>query len=210
MSRRPTRSLLAVTLATLVLLVTACADATDQAGPTETPAETDAPAESDAAYNDADTTFLQGMIPHHEQAVTMAEMLPDHTDRPELVAFAEDIVALQQAEISKMQAMLDEAGATDDGGHDGMEGMEDADDMHDMAGMMSDEQMSELAGLEGQEFDLAFIDMMIEHHQGAVDASEDVIADGEHPEVRALAEEIIAAQEDEIEQMNEWRDEWAA
>ncbi len=204
MSLRPSRPLLAVTLATLVLLVTACGDAADQAGPTETPADTDAAAQSDAAYNDADTTFLEGMIPHHEQAVTMAEMVPDHTDRPELVTFAEDIIALQQAEIAQMQAMLEEAGATDDG-HSG----HDMDDM-DMAGMMSEEQMTELMGVEDQEFDLLFIDMMIEHHQGAVDASEDVIEDGEHPEVRALAEEIITAQEDEIEQMNEWRDEWAA
>lgn len=215
MTLRASRPVLVVMLSTIVLLVAACGDAPDQAGPTETPAQTDAAAESDAGYNDADITFLQGMIPHHEQAVTMGEMVPDRTDRPELLAFAEDIIETQQAEITQMQTMLDEAGATDDHeGHDDMEegdesdGMSDMDDM-DMAGMMSEEQMTELMGLKDQEFDLLFIDMMIEHHQGAVDASEDVIQDGENPEVRALAEEILAAQQEEIDQMNEWREEWA-
>lgn len=206
MSLAVSRSLPAVLLATLVLLLTGCGGPADQAGPADPPADTDVPAEGDAGYNDADISFLEGMIPHHEQAVTMAEMVPDRTDRPELLAFAEDIIEMQQAEIAQMQTVLDEAGATEGhaGGHD-----DQMDGMHDMAGMMSEEQMTELDGLQDQEFDLFFLDMMTEHHQGAVDASEDVLEEGDNPEVRALAKEIIAAQQEEIDQMNAWREEWA-
>lgn len=216
--RRPShRFLTAVFVFTLALLVAACGDAEDQAGPTEGPPETEAPEESQAPYNDADVAFLTGMIPHHEQAVAMAEMVPEHTDRPELVALAEDIIAMQQAEITQMQTMLDEANATDGhgGGHDEKADTEESaetdgmDGMDGMQGMMSEEQMAELRGVRDQEFDLLFIDMMIEHHQGAVDSSEQVIQEGENPDVRALAEEIIAAQQEEIDQMNAWREEWA-
>lgn len=243
MRSRTAPSVPAVMLVSLALLVAAC-DAAEQAGPTETPpetaAETEPPAETDAGYNDADIAFLEGMIAHHAQAVAMAEVVPDHTDRAELVAFAEDIIEMQQAEITQMRTMLEEAGATDGHGGgmdhtedsagmddmaddmggtadgDGMDGMPERDGMEGMEGtegtegMMSEEQMSALQGLQGQEFDLRFIDLMIEHHQGAIDASERVLQEGEHPEVRALAEGIIAAQQDEIEQMTAWREQWSS
>lgn len=204
MHTRTRRTLLTVLLA-LALAVTACGDngetTTDDA-PTD-----EAPSDEGADYNDADITFLQGMIPHHEQAVEMAEWVPDRTDRPELLSFAEEIIATQQAEIDQMQAMLDDAGAA--GSPDDHEGHGE-DDGHDMAGMMTEEQMGELQGLEGVEFDVLFLDMMTEHHQGAVDSAEAVLEEGQNPEIRALAQEIITAQQAEIDQMSEWREQWAA
>jgi uncharacterized protein (DUF305 family) len=195
-----TRTALIALLSVLVLLAAACNGAAD-APDTDEPPATDATDE--AAYNDADIAFLQGMIPHHDEAVQMARLVPDRTDRPELNQLAEDIVASQEAEIAQMERMLGEAGAErDDDGHPGPgdDGME---------GMMDEEEMERLADLEGTEFDLAFVDMMIAHHEGAITGAERGIDEGEHPQVRQLAEEIVAEQRAEIDQMTTWREQWA-
>lgn len=193
--RLPIRATLTVILTGLAVLAAACnGDATGDTPSGEATGET--------GYNDADITFLQGMIPHHEQAVEMALLVPDRTDREELGRLATGIIASQEAEISQMDQMLADAGASRDGDHAGHgAGMAD--------GMMTEEQMDELADLDGTEFDLEFIDMMIEHHEGAVTSAEQVIDEGQSPQVRELAEGIIAEQEAEIEQMTTWREQWS-
>lgn len=148
--------------------------------------------------NDADVTFLQGMVPHHSQATEMAEMVPDRTDDPEVNSLADEIVAAQTEEIETMNGLLEQAG------EDPVEPMGGMDTSGmDMSGMMSDEQMGELERLEGEPFVQLWTQMMTEHHQGAIESAQTVLADGENPEVASLAEEIIRAQEAEIEEMAE-------
>jgi uncharacterized protein (DUF305 family) len=190
-----TRNALTALLSALTLLAGACNGAAD-APDTDEPPATDAT--DAAAYNDADLEFIRGMIPHHEEAVEMARLVPERTDRPELNELAEDIIASQEAEIVQMEQMLADAGAERD----------DAAGHGDMPGMMGEEEMERLAGLEGIEFDLAFIDMMVAHHEGAITSAEQVIDDGENPQVRQLAEDVIAEQEAEIAQMSSWREQW--
>jgi len=160
-----------------------------------------------AAVNDADVEFLQGMVPHHSQAVEMAELVPDRSDRPELNELAETIISSQNEEIEQMNSLLSDAGAEPvEGGmdHGGMTegGMT-------MSGMMDDQQMQDLESSEGQDFELMFLDMMTAHHQGAIEVAEQVLDAGENSDVVGLAEQIIEAQQSEIEQMNTWKEQWS-
>ncbi|MBA2316483.1 MAG: DUF305 domain-containing protein [Euzebyales bacterium] len=192
----PYRFILTALTVIAALLLTACGDTT----------ATDAP--DDIDLNDADVTFLEGMVPHHSQAVEMARIVPDRTDRPELNALAEQITTSQNEEIDTMRQLLTDAGERPaPTGMDGMDGMDQGGG--GMAGMMDDSEMQSLMTAEGEEFDLMFIDMMIRHHEGAIESSQDVLADGQSPQVADLAEGIVAEQESEIEQMREWESQWS-
>jgi uncharacterized protein (DUF305 family) len=94
----------------------------------------------------------------------------------------------------------------------GADEMDMDDDMGDMdhgdMGMMSEAEMEELRELEGDEFDRRFMEAMIVHHEGAIDMAEGVLDEGQDAEVAGLAEAVIAAQEAEIEQMQQWLEEW--
>ncbi|CAN5127131.1 DUF305 domain-containing protein [soil metagenome] len=157
---------------------------------------------SGAGFNDADVTFLQGMTAHHEEAVEMAELVPGRAAHPELMTFADQIIATQTAEIDQMMGLLEEAGEDAGAGHGGM-------DMEGMPGM-SAQQMAELEQLEGQQFDLTFLEMMTVHHMGANEMSRMVIDQGRNPVIQELAETIISAQTAEIHQMRRWQRQWMA
>jgi uncharacterized protein (DUF305 family) len=141
-------------------------------------------------YSPADVQFARQMIPHHAQAVEMADMLPADGVSPELVDLGAAIAGAQQPEIDRMTAMLDRWGFVPpplEGGH-----------AHEMAGMLSEEDLAALGAATGAEFERMWLSMMIEHHAGAIDMAEVQLADGSDPEARALAEEIVDAQQDEI------------
>jgi len=80
---------------------------------------------------------------------------------------------------------------------------------NDMPGMMDEGRMVALEDLQGQGFDLAFIETMSEHHEGAIEMAETVLAEGENAEVAQVAESIIEAQRAEIDQMRQWQQDWA-
>ena len=134
----------------------------------------------------------------------MAKLVDSHTDRPELHTLADSIVASQGQEITQMQGWLRSWGkpATPSGGHGGHGDTE-------MPGTMSEADMSRLMEATGTEFDLAFVEMMAAHHQGAIDMATTELKDGSLPEVTRLAEQIIDTQQDEIEQLQRWKTEWS-
>ena len=154
-------------------------------------------APADADYTVADVEFAQGMIAHHEQAILMAEIALDPTvgASPEVVDLARRIQAAQDPEIEQMTAWLTSRGQslTMD--------MSDGHSMDDMPGMMSAEDMEMLPTLVGPEFDAAWLEMMIAHHKGAVEQAQTVLAEGTNPELAALANAIITAQQGEITEM---------
>ncbi|MFL1377060.1 MULTISPECIES: DUF305 domain-containing protein [unclassified Nocardiopsis] len=165
-------------------------------GADDSPADPPASAaqESAAEFNDADVHFAQMMIPHHEQAVTMADLAETRADS-EVAELAERIRDAQGPEIEQMTGLLDSWGA-----EAAPEGMEHQDGM--MEGMLSEEQMARLEAAEGEEFDRLFLEHMIAHHEGAVAMAEAELAEGVNAEARALAQEIVDAQETEIAEMH--------
>jgi uncharacterized protein (DUF305 family) len=183
-----------------ILALTACGS--DEAGPG---AGALAVEDVDAEHNEADITFAQGMVPHHEQAVEMAETALGSAEDPEVVALAEDIAAAQEPEILSLRAMLEAWGAE---APDHMAGM-DMDDgagsddgaVDGMPGMMSAEEMDALDRAEGAEFDELWLTMMVEHHEGAVAMATTQLDEGRNQQASDLAAAVLEAQQAEIQQM---------
>lgn len=146
-----------------------------------------------ADFNAADVAFAQGMIPHHEQAVEMAEAAASRADSADVKDLAGRIAAAQGPEISQMQGWLDD--------WDQSEGGDSMGDMGSMPGMMDGDDMGQMMDASGAAFDEMFLNGMIRHHEGAVEMATDQLADGENEEALALAQEIIDAQKAEIDEM---------
>lgn len=153
-------------------------------------------ASASVAANAADVMFAQMMIPHHEQAIEMSDLAlePRAEASPEVKSLATQVKAAQGPEIKQLQQWLAEWGAPESAGHMG----------HEMNGMMDDEDMTELAGISGAEFGKRWLEMMIVHHEGAVEMSQEVLEDGDNPQVAAMAQAIIDGQNKEIELMKSY------
>jgi uncharacterized protein (DUF305 family) len=154
-----------------------------------------------AEHNDADVEFAQMMIPHHEQAVEMAEMALENSESDAVNELATRIKEAQGPEIATMKGWLedwDEPLQADSGG---MGGMDMGGDDSSGEGMMSDDDMEEMESASGAAFDKLFLEGMIAHHKGAVAMAEIELEEGEFPDALALAQEVVDAQEAEITEM---------
>lgn len=158
--------------------------------------EPSAAGEADTQLNMSDVMFAQMMIPHHEQAVEMSALAAGAGASSEVQALADEIAAAQGPEIRQMEAMLDRWGVGQMMDHSG----------HQMAGMVSDEDMDRLRAATGPDFDRLYLELMIAHHQGAIDMTRDPLANGSDPELRTLLEAIVTTQTAEIEQMQQMLD----
>lgn len=144
--------------------------------------------------NAADQMFLMMMIPHHEQAIEMSDVVLTKDDiDPRVLDLAQRIKDAQGSEIEQMEAWLDDWGM----GHGGMGGMDHGD------GMMSEDDMQALEDASGAEASRLYLQQMIEHHEGAVEMAEDAVEDGQHPDVIALAQQMADAQTAEIAEMEQ-------
>ena len=183
----------AITLAALLALA-GCASTTSSGGMDNMPGMGSSSSASPAAdVNNADMQFTMMMIPHHEQAVEMADMIlaKDGIDE-RVITLAEQIKAAQGPEIELMESWLDEWG-TPMGDMDGM----------DHGGMMSDTDMQALEDATGAEASRLFLEQMIVHHEGAIEMAQDEVDNGQNPDVVTLAENIIASQTTEIATMED-------
>jgi uncharacterized protein (DUF305 family) len=151
---------------------------------------------------DYDRMFLANMIAHHQGAVDMANLALTNAKHQELKDMANAIISAQNKEITDMQSWQSQWGYPASSGdmmmdHSAM-GM-----MDEMAGMED-----ELKGKTGDEFDKAFIEQMIMHHQGALDMAAPGEKNAEHQEVKDLTKAIVTAQTKEIKQMKQWQKDW--
>lgn len=198
---RPARLLAGIAAAGLIL--TGCASGADTSAGSSAPGSS-SESTAQGEQNDADVTFVQGMIPHHRQAVEMAGLAAGRSENPELLDLAARIGSGQQPEIDTMTGWLQEWGAevpaegSDMAGMGGMEGMDHG---GGMGGMMSSEQMQGLEQATGAAFDRMFLEMMTEHHTGAVEMAQVELKDGADQDALALAQTIIDTQQAEISEM---------
>jgi uncharacterized protein (DUF305 family) len=153
----------------------------------------EAPSATRTDFNDADVTFLDMMYPHHAQAVEMAKLVPSRSQNPQLIELAANIEKAQAPEMAQFAALLASFGkpAPENADHSGMA----------MPGIMTAEQMTALQGLSGTAFDTMFLQMMIDHHTGAIDMSNTELRGGTNPDAKKLAQDIITAQQAEITEM---------
>ncbi len=163
-----------------------------------------------SAHNAADLAFVTGMIPHHEQAITMAELATTKASSPEVKQLAEKIKAAQGPEIATMKQWLaawstPSTIATSASGMDHTSTASSPASTHDhsMDGMQSQEQMRTLGMSTGLTFDRLWLQMMIDHHKGALSMAATQRDQGANPDAKALAVAIITGQQAEIDQMNQ-------
>jgi len=138
-----------------------------------------------------DIMFLQMMIPHHQQAIEMSDLALTKSSDSELLALAKDIRDGQGAEIVKMKAWLDKAGADLDPGHSMG---------HDMGGMLSDSELAALKAATGKNFDLLWLKGMTGHHVGAIDMAT-MIEDADNDEIKSFGQAIVTSQSAQNKQM---------
>ncbi len=153
---------------------------------------------SGATFNATDVTFATDMIPHHRQALDMAGVAQSKAATPEVKALADRIAKAQEPEIATMSGWLTAWGApvpSPGAMH------HDMGDKVQMPGMMTDQEMQALSRASGKDFDAMFLQMMIKHHQGAVEMARTEQAQGQDAAAKQLAAKIEADQTAEIAEM---------
>jgi uncharacterized protein (DUF305 family) len=146
----------------------------------------------------SDRRFIDAMVPHHQGAIAMAEVALKNAEHEEIVQLSRNIISSQQAEIEELKSIKKEEFGTSN------VPMEMSQEQMRGMGMMMDPQ--ELA--RSEPFDRAFIDAMIPHHQSAIEMAKVAYEKSENPRIKKLAENIVSAQQAEIEQMKRWREQW--
>lgn len=145
---------------------------------------------STSQLTSAEEDFLTMMIPHHQQAIEMAELAATRSNDQELLALAMQIKDAQGPEIETMRSLMREYGleeSEDSGGH-----------MAHMHGMLTDDEMVALEASSGDEFDRLFLQGMIKHHEGALDM---VALVGNSELLQEFGAKIFTVQNEEIAKM---------
>lgn len=164
--------------------------------PSTSASPSDSSPSTPAQFNDADATFVQEMLPHHQQAVEMSDILLQKSGvSADTTALAKQIKAAQQPEITTMQGWLKDWGKSADPGMGGM------DHGGTGGGMATDAELKKLAQADGASAEKLYLELMTKHHQGAITMAETEIKDGQNPDAVQLANTIVSSQQAEIDTM---------
>jgi uncharacterized protein (DUF305 family) len=159
-----------ILMAVLAIMLTSCASSDN----------------GESKFSSQDIMFAEMMIPHHEQAIEMADLALAISQDSEVLSLATQIKSAQAPEIEQMKSW----GSSHMGSHAG----------HMMDGMLSDEELEELSRASGPDFDRLFLEGMIKHHEGAIEMAE-MILESNNAEAASLARNILETQKAEIETM---------
>ncbi|MDY6871731.1 MAG: DUF305 domain-containing protein [Actinomycetota bacterium] len=206
----------------LVTAIASCGNSgNDEAtSPSSEPVQTSSAAPA-AAHNQTDIMFARQMIPHHQQAIEMSDMIAakEGVD-PRVIDMARQIKAEQGPEIEQMQGWLDQwgmpvpSGMPGPGGdmgpqHGGtssspmMPGTPAMSGLPGMDGMMSPADMDALRNAQGLDASRLFLTQMIRHHEGAITMAQNEIDNGQFADTIALAKSIVTDQQKEIDTMKQ-------
>ncbi|WP_432831327.1 DUF305 domain-containing protein [Dactylosporangium sp. CA-092794] len=203
------RAVLAGAALTATVALAACGDPPSGGGTPMTPGN--GGVSVNPTFNNADAMFVQMMIPHHEQAVEMADLARTKAADPDVERLAAKIGAEQTAEIATMKGMLTAWGRPTTMPSCPMHCMPSGmmphgmmpsgmmpSGMPSMPGMMSGADLAKLNAATGGDFDRLFLQMMITHHQGAIMMAQAEQAHGTNPDAREFAGRIVKTQQAEI------------
>ena len=203
----------ALALAALTLLSACTSDGSDGSGDRAPVVQLGGPGETnrelteeeiealeEPTYTRADVAFVQDMIPHHEQALVMIELIDGRTDSADLPKLAERMAISQRDEIALLESWLTERGEELPGAHHA----HGSGHHMLMPGMLTDAELAQLRGARRTRFDRLFLQYMIRHHEGAVIMVQDLLqeaAGGQEPAIFQLAQHIESDQAIEISRM---------
>jgi uncharacterized protein (DUF305 family) len=184
-------------LAALTVILTGCAQVYDDgmgnggkaAAEDSNISELDYSALSESSIAGVDVVFVDMMIPHHEQALVLADLAFKYAEDSEVLRLAEEIRSVQDVEVDMMRSWYANSDI-----------VPRSQDHSEMAGMLSYEQLEALGSLRGREFDIAWLEGMIEHHEGAIDMA-DMVKFSKTPAVIEFAEHLVVLQQWEIDEM---------
>lgn len=199
------RAVLAAATVTAALVLAGCGGDSGHAGGHASATSSASAGTTAGPHNAQDVSFAQGMIPHHRQALEMAELAAERASSAEVKDLASRIEKAQDPEITTMSGWLTSWGedvpASSGSTAGSMPGMDHSDGSA-MPGMMDGSDMDKLEKASGADFDTMFLTMMIEHHEGAVDMATTEKDKGAHGPATSMADGIVTAQTAEIAEMN--------
>jgi uncharacterized protein (DUF305 family) len=146
----------------------------------------------------SERAFIDAMVPYHQGAIAMAEVALKNAEHEEIKELSRNIISSQQSEIEELKSIKKEEFGTS---NVPMEMSQEQ--MRGMGMMMNPQQLANQ-----KPFDEAFIDAMIPHHQSAIEMAQVALEKSDNPKIKDLAQNIISAQQREIEQMTQWRQQW--
>ncbi len=154
---------------------------------------------ANASYNAADLAFVQGMLPHHQQAVTMADSAIATSSYLDVVEFATTIRATQSSEIEQLRGWLVAWGQPE--ADPSMDPSMDMAGMPGMSGASFAADMEHLSSTKSLDYAELWLDLMVEHHRSALTMARTEVESGKDPDVIALAQAILSTQQTEIDAM---------
>jgi uncharacterized protein (DUF305 family) len=176
-------------------MLTACGGSPDRHGAPSSTDRSSGQADHNADHNADDIAFARTMVPRHQQAVQMAQMVPTNTTNPQVITLADRIITTQAPDIQAFRTFLMQW--QDVQGHDAP-GTDSSG-----VGMVDQATMDKLQSLAGPGFDRLWLTSMIDQHRGAIAMAQDEVAHGRNADVIYLARSIIANQQPEIDQMKQ-------
>ncbi|UXA18312.1 DUF305 domain-containing protein [Mycobacterium sp. SMC-4] len=151
-----------------------------------------------AGYNADDVAFATGMVAHHKQAIELSTLAGERSADPQVIALAQQIAAVAQPEINVLNVFLVQWNENPEVGDPGSRAGHPS-----TPGTPDEATTARLRSLRGVEFDRLWLDSMIDHHRAAVQMAKAQIADGANVDAIAMARQMVATAQAEIDQMGQ-------